>query len=224
MPKRREDLTGKRFGRLIVIEFYDHNKYGQARWLCKCDCGNTTIVLGSCLRSGSTSSCGCLWKERHREATATHGMSQSNVYAEYRNMKNRCYNENAHNYKWYGGRGITMCDRWRDSINDFYDDVSTLPNFGEKGYSLDRIDNDGNYELDNVRWATSSEQCNNRSSNLRYEYDGKIRTLKEISDMTGIPYKALNKRIRVFGWEPERAFTTETRKVNKPYTGDEKSV
>lgn len=206
MPKRREDLTGRRFGRLTVIEFYDHNKYGQPRWLCKCDCGNTTVVVGSDIRSGSTSSCGCLWKERIMEAKVTHGMSYSNVYPEYRNMKSRCYDENAHNYKWYGGRGIKMCDRWKDDIHDFYNDVSKLPHFGEKGYTLDRIDNDGDYEPGNVRWATNSEQCNNRSSNLLYEYDGKTRTLKEISDITGIPYKTLHKRIRVLGWKPETAF------------------
>jgi hypothetical protein len=222
MP-RGENLTGQRFGRLMVIKFYERTKSGHSRWLCECDCGNSTIVYGNSLKRGITSSCGCLGRERVIEAVRTHGMSRSGVYAEYRNMKNRCYNENAHNYKWYGGRGIKMCDRWRDSIKDFYDDVSVLPNFRENGYTLDRIDNDGNYEPGNVRWATKSEQCNNRSNNIRYEYDGETHTLKEISDITGIPYKVLHKRLKTYGWEPERAFTTEMRKVSKPnnpYVGD----
>lgn len=210
MPKRREDLTGKRFGRLTVIKFYGHNKYGQPRWLCECDCGNTTVVTGSDIRSGATSSCGCLWKERIMEAKVTHGMSYSNVYPEYRNVKSRCYDENAHNYKWYGGRGIKMCDRWKDDIHEFYNDVSELPHFGEKGYTLDRIDNDGDYEPGNVRWATPKEQSNNRrprtGDNL-YEYEGEIHSLREISNMTGISYSTLNNRL-LKGWEPERAFNT----------------
>ena len=211
MPKRREDLTGRRFGRLTVIDFYDHNKYGQPRWLCECDCGNTAVVTGSDIRSGSTSSCGCLWRERITQSKTTHGMSQSDIYAEYRSMKNRCYNEQAHNYKYYGGRGIKMCDRWRDDIHAFYDDVSILPNFREEGYSLDRIDNDGDYEPGNVRWATIKEQCNNRRPNIGkriHEYNGEMYSLREISNMTGISYKTLNNRL-LKGWEPERAFNTK---------------
>lgn len=208
---RREDLTGRRFGRLTVIEFYDHNKYGQPIWSCECDCGNTKIITGSELRSGSTSSCGCLWRERIMEAKVTHGMSRSLIYAEYKNMKNRCYNENAHNYNYYGGRGIKMCERWRDDIHEFYDDVSILPNFGKEGYSLDRIDNDGDYEPGNVRWATHREQCNNRRpriGNRIHEYNGEKLSLREISNITGISYSTLNNRIRK-GWEPERAFNVE---------------
>lgn len=215
MSKRREDLTGMKFGRLTVIDFYDHNKYGQLRWLCECECGKTSIVTGSDLRNAKTLSCGCLRRERIVAAKTTHGMSQSSIYAEYRNMNNRCYDENAHNYKWYGGRGIRVCDRWRDSIRNFYDDVSALPNFGEKDYTLDRIDNNGNYEPANVRWATHSEQCNNRSSNLIYEYNGEMHTLQEISNMIGVPYKVLHKRIRIRGWDPERAFNTPVRKTSR---------
>ena len=207
---RREDLTGRRFGRLTVMEFYDHNKYGQPRWLCKCDCGNTKILTGSDLRSGSTSSCGCLWRERIIAAKTTHGMSRSEVYAEYKDMKSRCYNENAHNYSYYGGRGIKICDRWRDDIREFYNDVSMLPNFGEEGYTLDRIDNDGDYEPDNVRWATHKEQSNNRRPRIGdriYRYDGEMRSLREISNMTGISYSTLSNRL-LKGWPPERAFHT----------------
>lgn len=212
---RREDLTGRKFGRLTVIEFYGCNKYGQPIWSCQCDCGTIKQITSSDLRSGSTLSCGCLWQERIREAKITHGMSQSRIYAEYRDMKSRCYNEKAHNYKYYGGRGIKMCDKWRDDIHEFYNDVSILPNFGEKGYTLDRIDNDGNYEPGNVRWATSKEQNNNRRPRVikhMYEYNGEIRPLIEISTETGIPYSTLLNRLQR-GWEPERAFNTPSIKI-----------
>lgn len=215
MPKRLEDLTGKKFGRLTVMEFYDHDKYGRLRWVCNCDCGNTSIVTGTELRNGRILSCGCLRKERIVEAKRTHGMSNSPIYPEYCNMKKRCYDENTHNYKWYGGRGITVCDRWLNDIHNFYDDVSKLPHFREEGYTLDRIDNDGNYEPNNVKWSTHAEQANNRRSNLLYEYAGKMRSLTEISDITGIPYKVLHKRIRIFKWDPEKAFNTTVRKVSK---------
>lgn len=211
MSKIREDLTGRRFGRLVVMRFHDYNKYGQPRWMCECDCKNISIVRGADLMHGKTISCGCLRRERIMEAKVTHGMSHSEIYAEYRNMKRRCYNEEAHNYKYYGGRGIKMCDRWRDDIREFYNDVSILPNFGEKGYTLDRIDNDGDYEPKNVRWATHKEQSNNRrsrtSKNL-YEYNGKTCSLREISTITGISYSTLSNRL-LKGWEPERAFNTE---------------
>lgn len=211
MPKLREDLTGKRFGRLTVMEFYGHNKYGQTIWTCECECGNVTHVCGSDLRSGSTLSCGCLWRERIIKAKTTHGMSHSEIYAEYRNMKNRCYNETAHNYKYYGGRGIKMCDKWRDDIHEFYKDVSSLPNFRKEGYSLDRIDNDGDYEPGNVRWATREEQSRNRRPRTCknvYDYNGEIHSLREISNMTGISYSTLKNRLSK-GWEPERAFNTD---------------
>lgn len=210
MSKIREDLTGRKFGRLTVTGFHGRNKYGQPIWACKCDCGNTSRVTSSDLRSGKTLSCGCLWKERIMEAKTTHGMAHSEVYAEYNNMKKRCYNKNAHNYKYYGGRGIKMCDRWRNDIREFYNDVSRLPDFGEEGRTLDRIDNDGDYEPNNVRWATHKEQSMNRrprTCSRLYEYNGKTRSLKEISNITGIPYSTLINRI-LNGWDPEMAFNT----------------
>ena len=211
MPKRREDLTGKRFGRLVVLGFHGHNKGGQAIWVCKCDCGNISNVRGGDLRTGRVLSCGCLWRERIIKAKTIHGMSHSDFYATYRNMKNRCYNENAHNYKYYGGRGIQVCDKWKDDIHEFYNDVSALPNFGEEGYTLDRIDNDGDYEPGNVRWASRKEQSINRRRRkvkYTYEYDGEMHSLREISNITGIKYSTLNDRISK-GWDPDRAFHTE---------------
>lgn len=164
-----KDLTGQKFGRLTVIERADSTKHGAARWLCKCDCGNDTVVIGDELRKGATRSCGCLAKEttssRMKGCTPynkTHGKTGTLIYKEWSEMKRRCNNKNDKSYHNYGGRGISVCDIWQNSFEAFYDNVSKLPHFGEQGYSLDRINNDGNYEPNNVRWATAKEQANNR--------------------------------------------------------------
>ena len=138
-----------------------------------------------------------------------HGQSRSKIYKEWRNMKDRCYNENSPIYHRYGGRGIQVCERW-SNFSDFYDDISDLSNFGRPGYSLDRIDNDGDYTLDNVRWATQQEQTNNRSTNTIISYNDETHTLAEWSRELGINYNTLKGRFR-HGWPVERAFTKKAK-------------
>lgn len=157
-----DDLTGVRFGNLVVISKSRKHQFpsGQIEilWLCKCDCGNEVEVFGRNLKTGNTKSCGCL-----RENLKTkHGLWGSKVYKCWDNMRSRCYNKNMTEYDCYGGRGIRVCDEWKNNFQTFYDYVSKLPHFGEKGYSIDRINNDGNYEPSNVRWATAKEQANNQ--------------------------------------------------------------
>lgn len=156
------DLTGKRFGRLIVIK-RDGTKVfpsGQKRplWLCKCDCGKEVHILARNLITGNTTSCGCLAIEKR----TTHNLWGTKVYKCWDNMLSRCYNHNATGYKNWGGRGIKVYSKWINDFSAFYDYVSKLPHFGEKGYSLDRINNDGNYEPNNLRWVTRSEQAHNQ--------------------------------------------------------------
>lgn len=155
------DLTGRRFGRLVVVK-RSKNNGKLPMWLCKCDCGKEIDVCGCNLRTKHTRSCGCVRKETTAKRSIKHGMSKNPLFGAWNTMRQRCLNPKNHKYKNYGGRGIKVCQEWQDSFQAFYDHVSQLPHFGENGYSLDRIKNDGNYEPNNVRWASDTEQANNR--------------------------------------------------------------
>lgn len=152
------DMTGRKFGRLTVIQrTKDIKKRGL--WLCECECGNTCIVEGTNLRKLHTQSCGCLQRERVGSVNRTHGMSNSRLHRVWNAMMNRCYDTDGDNYQYYGGRGITVCEEWRHftpfmewALSHGYDDNLTI----------DRKDNNGNYEPSNCRWTTMKEQVHNR--------------------------------------------------------------
>lgn len=156
------DLTGLVFDRLTVIKRCGTKVFpsGQKRplYLCKCECGNEVTVLSSNLNRGNTKSCGCL----AIDCRTSHNQWGDKIYKCWDNMRSRCYNPNATGYKNWGGRGIRVCDEWRNNYEAFYNYVSELPHFMEDGYTLDRINVNGNYEPDNVRWATRYEQTHNR--------------------------------------------------------------
>lgn len=148
---------GDRFGRLIVREFAGQNKHSQSLWFCKCDCGNMKIIMGGGLRNGHTKSCGCLQRQRTKESRTTHGMSLTSEHAIWKSMFQRCTNPNNKAYKYYGGHGIKICKSWR-SFSNFFEDMGEKP----KGLTLERINNNGNYELSNCKWATRTEQMHNQ--------------------------------------------------------------
>ena len=158
------DMTGKRFHRVTVLEQYDINQHQKVTWECLCDCGAVFVCVGSSLRNGSTKSCGCYQRENTRKIHKTHGMCQSSEYIIWQNMKDRCHNPNNKSYDQYGMRGITVCDEWLSGFEGFYRDMGDRPS---SKHSIDRIDNDGNYELGNCQWATSTEQARNKRLNPR---------------------------------------------------------
>jgi hypothetical protein len=151
---KHRDLTGRRFGRLEAIEFMGLNHHASA-WKCRCSCGTTVIVRADHMLSGATTSCGCF----RREANTTHGMKGTREWRIWKGMRSRCSNPSETSFKYYGGRGIVVCNRWERSFESFFQDMGNCP----KGLEIDRIDNDGDYEPDNCRWVDHKTNCNNKS-------------------------------------------------------------
>lgn len=203
------DLTGKRFGRLLVVSRAE-NKSGTVAWKCKCDCGNETVVRSDCLRIGKIQSCGCLRNELVGDRGRAHGMTETRLYRTWCGMKSRCYNPSYKGYKNYGGRGITICSEWLHNFQAFYD--WAMANGYADNLQIDRIDVNIGYCPENCRWATTEEQSNNKRTSRILSLNGESHTISECSKITGINSRTIESRVGLYGWSDEKALTTPIRK------------
>lgn len=208
------NLVGRTFGRLIVLKRSENRPGDNSRWLCRCYCGIEKVFDSGNLLKGRSTSCGCLRKEKAKIQCVTHGhcrrTGRSRTYSVYSNMISRCCCSTNSRYSDYGGRGINVCDRWRESFEAFLEDMGECP----YGLTIERIDNNGNYSPENCRWATRKEQGRNKRTSRFLTYNGKTMTLIEWSEETNIPVKVIYSRINRCGWSIERALAGYSRNNN----------
>ena len=205
---RARDITGMRSGRLVAIKRIKNKKGERTKWLCQCDCGNTHIAQTWDIVSGHTKSCGCKEKER----IFTHGRTGERLYVIWNEIKYRCYNPNCKQYKYYGGKGIKLCDEWRHEYENFrawaysngYDDKA-------KKYecTIDRIDVNGNYEPSNCRWVDMYVQASNTVRNHYITLNGETHTITQWARITGLSRSTIHKRLKKPGSTPESALSLE---------------
>lgn len=207
----KNDLTGQRFGRLLVIEETGRNKHNAVMWLCRCDCGTEKAVRAYGLRSGKTRSCGCYNREKIVQSTKTHGLSHQPIHTAWRNMNRRTSEPTYPGYHLYGGRGISVCAEWRESFEAFVRDMG--PSHSD-GLTLDRIDVNGNYEPTNCRWATPLEQGRNKRNNRLLTFRGETMPLSAWAERVGVHHTVIRARLRN-GWPVERALTAPAPKRRK---------
>lgn len=209
-----KDLTGQKFGRLTVLSRSEpHISKGgfvMVQWNCQCECGKICTVKSQSLTTGKTRSCGCLARELTSKRSRTHNKRHTRLYNIWMNIKGRCCNKNNQKYYCYGARNITICDEWKDNFETFYE--WSMNNGYADDLSIDRINNDGNYEPSNCRWTTNIEQANNKSINHFIEYNGESHTLAEWARIKGLSYKSLSLRINTHHWDIERALTQPMRR------------
>lgn len=208
-PQPPKNYIGQKFGKLtvvgetIVLSRNEKNKYRLRKALCKCECGKEKMVSIMCLTSGHSTSCGCYASEVHRKRQTIHGEStgKKTIAVEYNtwnSLRARCNNPRYRKYNDYGGRGISVCERWMESYSNFLEDMGRRPS---PKHSIDRIDNNGNYEPSNCRWATFYEQMNNRRRTKYITVFGETKAAGEWARIVKIPLMIIDQRIRK-GWKP----------------------
>jgi hypothetical protein len=205
-PRKPKDIAGQQFGKLTVLHLADYVRNKGVWWVCRCECGTERPFKYAHFAFGATTSCGCHRREVSKRLTRTHGMSGTRIYATWQSMIARCYRLSSQSYRYYGAKGIIVCDRWRNSFSAFHEDMGDPPT---DKHEIDRFPNGaGNYEPGNCRWATEAEQNRNTSRNRKLTHDGETLVLREWATRLGIKPATLWARIMVYGWDTQRALTT----------------
>ena len=208
----KNDLVGKRFGRLLVIA-QGESLNGHTRWLCKCDCGRERLVHGSSLKSGNTTSCGCYKTENAKRLYSGVRQNDKRLYAVWNGIKQRCLNKNNRSYKNYGGRGISIDDGWAKNYGAFYE--WAMRSGYHDGMEIDRIDNDGDYCESNCRFVSKELQANNKRNVKLYEINGVSKSLAQWCREYDQDYYLVRQRVYKLGWSITEALTTP--KNSKPF-------
>lgn len=193
--RKKSDLTGKKFGKLTVIEAAGKTDAGAILYKCKCDCGGEKVVRNDHLKSGAIQSCGCIVKKQK-------GLHNTKLYSVWSGMKKRCHNPKNFNFKNYGGRGVSVCDEWRNDFLSFY--KWAIENGYKEGLAIDRIDNDRNYEPSNCRWVTPKVNGNNRRTSRHIEYNGRLYTIPELAELFSTKYEVFYSRLYREGFSIEK--------------------
>ena len=180
--------AGEKYGRLTIVEPSKPTKRTLSRWVCQCDCGKELAVQQADLRNGHTRSCGCLRAEVTGQTKRKHGKSETTEYRIWSHMIGRCYNETDHKYPDYGGRGIRVCERWRESFNAFLVDMGPRPSLK---HSINRVDNNADYDLKNCAWATPLEQGQNKRNNVFVVLDGERVVTAEAARRLGVSFSTI---------------------------------
>lgn len=188
----RKEMIGKKFNRLLVLKHSHTTKAWSQYYLCKCECGKITTVGKQKLFNGLTKSCGCYKKEDIVNRSKKHGQYKTKEYAAWVAMQTRCYNQKTHNFRNYGGRGITVYSQWIGNFDQFLKDVGPSPTVE---HSLDRINNNGNYEPGNVKWSTTKEQARNKSTNFFITINGETKIITEWCMLLKVSRRCLKYRL-----------------------------
>jgi hypothetical protein len=206
----KKDLTGVRYGRLVVTGFDHRDARGKAYWRAICDCGKIKVAAGYNLGL-KVNSCGCLQQESRLHHSTTHGKRNTATYHCWAGMMQRCNNPNTQFFARYGGRGIKVCEKWK-TFAGFLEDMGDRP----VGMTIERIDNSLGYTKENCVWACRKTQARNRSTSKLIAYDGRTQSLAAWAVEVCISYATLHARIHTYGWSTEKAFTTPVKKSTKP--------
>lgn len=210
--EKHKSYIGKKFNSLTILDVEVSDKRVRYRFVCKCDCGNTTIVRTGRVINGYTKTCGCRNKGYNYHDADQLSIKYRNIYSIWNTMRHRCYDPKNHKFKNYGARGIVVCDEWKYKFEPFL--TWALQNGYKKGLTIDRINNDGNYEPSNCRWANPTTQARNKTTNKLVTYKGETKCVAQWCDDLNISYDTVRARIRL-GWSADKAFETPISRSNK---------